>query len=209
MLANARRLGEFAWLYLGPLPTLLLVLGVAGAWLRPDRLMRVLTGFALAWTALFVVSASNLSAHYLFAALPFYVLAMAWALVEGASAVERRVRGVGAPIVVAGALLLVALGSWPLLRALWNDPPSAVLADTERLQLVEGEWSGYGLPEAARWIERELRAAGAPAAGGGGTVFVALHVADYERLRLYVAPEARDAIVQVQIDRYTRCARRR
>jgi hypothetical protein len=34
-------------------------------------------------------------------------------------------------------------------------------------------------------------------------VFVALHVADYERLRLYAAQDARAAIEQVQIERYT------
>ena len=59
-----------------------------------------------------------------------------------------------------------------------------------------------GLPDAARWIEHEL------AGGGGGgksgePVFIAVHLADYERLRLYASERARRSIAQVQVDRYT------
>ena len=193
---NLRRLGEYAWLYLGPPGTLLVVAAIVGVWFGRDRLPRLFLGFALAWTVLFAGNARNLSAHYLLAALPFYVLAMAWVLVEAASVMDRRVgRSVIAAVVVA-----ILVMSWPLCRALWHDPPTARLASTERLQYIDGDWSGYGLPEAARWIEHEL------ARGGGGSsepVFVAIHLADYERLRLYAGESARRSIVQVQVDRYT------
>jgi hypothetical protein len=196
LIENLDRLGEYAWLYLGPAATALLALGVAGAWLRRHPLLRVLTGIALAWTVLFVVNARDLSAHYLLAVLPFFVLAMAWALVEGAAAVAGRRRSGLTLAIVLSAMVGIAAGSWPLLSALWNDPARARLASTERRHYVEGAWSGYGLPVAALWIEREL-------AVDREIVFVALHVADYERLRRYAAAHTRPAIVQIQIDRDT------
>ncbi len=102
------------------------------------------------------------------------------------------------------AVLAAILGmSWPLRRALWTDPPSAPTGSPERMQYVEGDWSGYGLPDAARWIEHELAQGAGSSGGSGEPVFVAVHLADYERLRLYAGESARGSIVQVQVDRYT------
>jgi hypothetical protein len=181
---------EFSWLYLTPAGIALLVAGSIGAWFRRHRLLCALTAVATVYTIAFVSSAVSLSAHYLLAALALYVPAMAWGLAEGAAAVGRRF----APALIALVLLLIAARTVPLARALWSDPPSAALASTEREHYVEGRWAGYGLPEAARWIEREH-------AARGGDVFVAVHLADYERLRRYAAPPARAAIVQVQVER--------
>ncbi len=195
---NLRRLGEYAWLYLGPLGTLLLVAAIVGVWFGRNRLARLSVGFAVAWTVLFAASARNLSAHYLLAALPFYVAAMAWLLAEAAGAMDRRL---GRTVVAAVLVTILAL-SWPLRRALWADPSSAKLASTERSQYIEGAWSGYGLADAARWIERELES-GSGGGGSGEPVFIAVHLADYERLRLYAGASARSSIEQVQVDRYT------
>jgi 4-amino-4-deoxy-L-arabinose transferase-like glycosyltransferase len=196
---SLRRVGEYAWLYLGPLGTLLVLGAVVGVWFSRDRLVRNSMVFALAWTALFVATARNLSAHYLLATVPFYVVGMAWVLVESANAVSRRNGRFIVAAVLAGILGL----SWPLRRALWVDPPSAKLASTERSHYIDGDWSGYGLPDAARWIERELANPRAGGASGSEPVFVAVHLADYERLRLYASESARRSITQVQVARYT------
>jgi hypothetical protein len=195
---NLRRLGEYAWLYLGPVGTLLVVAAIVGVWFSRNRLVRVFLGFALAWTVLFAASARNLSAHYLLAALPFYVLAMTWVLVGVANALGQR----AGRLVVAAALAAILGLSWPLRRAQWMDPATAKLASTERSHYVDGEWSGYGLPDAARWIEHELASGGA-GAKSAEPVFIAVHLADYERLRLYASESARRSIAQVQVDRYT------
>jgi 4-amino-4-deoxy-L-arabinose transferase-like glycosyltransferase len=196
---NLRNIGEYARLYLGPLGTLLVLGAVVGVWFSGDRLVRMSVAFALAWTTLFAATARSLSAHYLLATLPFYVVGRAWVLVETANANDRRI---GRFIVV--AVLVTILGtSWPLRRALWSDPPRAKLASPERSHYIEGDWSGYGLPDAVRWIERELATAQGDGASRGEPVFVAVHLADYERLRLYAIESARGSIKQVQVDRYT------
>ena len=82
-------------------------------------------------------------------------------------------------------LAAILVLSWPLRRALWNDPPSAKLASTERMHYVEGDWSGYGLPDAAA-MDRgssSSRAGGIAARAVRRAGFVAVHLADYERLR--------------------------
>jgi hypothetical protein len=208
VIENVRRTAEYAWLYLTPAGTLLLVGGVLGAWIGRHRLLRVLTGVATVYILVFVAAARNLSAHYLLPALPLYVPAMAWALTAGTAAVVRRAEASGADLraaggralstLLAGALLLaVAPSSLAMARALWRDPPRAPVARTERVQYLEGHWSGYGLVEVARWIEGEH------ARSGDGVVFAALHVADYERLRRYTSAAAQPSVVQVQVDRYT------
>ena len=161
----------------------------------------VSSAFALAWTVLFAASARNLSAHYLLAALPFYVVAMAWVLVEAANAMDRRAGTLRAsPAVLVGdpracrGRFAARCGMTRPARS-WPRPNGS--------QYVEGDWSGYGLPDAARWIERELRQAAPAADGSGEPVFVAVHLADYERLRLYAGESARRSIEQVQVDRYT------
>jgi hypothetical protein len=196
---SLRRVGEYAWLYLGPLGTLLVVGAVIGVWFGRDRLVRTSMIFALAWTALFAATARNLSAHYLLATMPFYVIGMAWVLVAIVNAAGRR----GGRFIVAAVLAAILGMSWPFRRALWVDPPSARLASTERSHYIDGDWSGYGLPDAARWIERELAEPRLDGASRREPVFVAVHLADYERLRLYAGASARRSIRQVQVDRYT------
>jgi hypothetical protein len=194
MLENVQRLGEFGWRYLTPVGVVLLVMGTGAALLAGDRLQRMLVGVATAYVAAFVLAARDLTAHYLLPVLPFCVLAMAHALVVVGSRLPSRLRAVA----IATVLAAIAARAAPFWSALWTDPASAPFASTERRHYIDGRWSGYGFPEAARWIEREL-ASDAP----GAAVVAAVHLADYERLALYVDAEMRRAIVQVQVERRT------
>jgi hypothetical protein len=195
---NVERASEFAWLYFGPVGTVLLLVGLVGAWVARHRAVMLLSAFALAWTAVFVANARNLSAHYLLAVVPFYVMTMAWVVVAVARALQRRgERPIVTGAVAGGVVALVLATAWPLHRALWTDPTTARFAGPERTQYVEGKWSGYGLPEAAAWLDQ------AAARGGAVPLFVAIHIADYQRLRLYAGEAARENLEQIQVERYT------
>jgi 4-amino-4-deoxy-L-arabinose transferase-like glycosyltransferase len=195
---NVDRVGEFAWFYFGPIGTVLLLAGLIAAVVKRQRVVLLLAAFALAWVALFVSTARNLSAHYVLEVIPFLVLVMASAVTAGARALQRHGER---PIVTASvAAVVVALTLatvLPFHRALWTDPRAARFARTEKLHYIEGRWSGYGLREAAAWIDQAV------AAGGGAPLFVAVHLADYERVRLYAAEATRKDLMQVQVERYT------
>jgi len=145
-------------------PTLFLAAGAGGvlAVLRRRRDEIVLLGMAGVVTAPFVLTGNpeRWYPRYLLPAVPFVVLVVARTIALGAGKLRGylangRTRGWAAAVAVGAILVISAPALW-FDYWLLVDPVRAPLVEIDRFQYINGEPSGYGLPEAAGFLREEL-----------------------------------------------------
>ena len=190
----------FTW----PLTGALLVAWLT-AWVGQPRILRLLALLGGLYLTLFVFASEVFFPRYVFPALPPLVVVLAGTLARGLEWLVARIHDSRYSVLpwrnqvttsralyglIAAFVLALTI---PFHVTILFQPDAAVLPEADRHQYVEGMGSGYGLREAAAFLDQNI-----PASNEMAQV-VTLHVGDHERLEAYASPALRPALRQVHI----------
>jgi hypothetical protein len=195
-LGNANLFGQWLGSYFTqPAAVLVGVSFIAGC-VRGPRIIRYLACLPAAYLAALLLFGGWLAPRYLLPVLPELLLIAAWALDSLLGHIEKRASRTETRYLLARwPIYVLAVGcALVLAPALYFDatilvrPLSAPLPLADRLQYIEGAASGFGLAEAAGYLERTV------ATSPSTVQILTAHVGDYERLLAYLSPAVRDRV---------------